>query len=188
MLSMGFFFDQIQNTSRLVETGVAKPLNKFRFTSDEVYEKACCILRPGAETENVAGGGGASTTTYQRNALRLMRIARVASRRKYHAADLVEEMVYDHELRFSDDGRQLQPTHLQTADMRMPLYKARNWDLYAVCGLSAAGTLGAITFGLLSLWRTREVLAETGRDIFLKTLGSLRTLLPSLSGILESTP
>lgn len=76
---------------------------------------------------------------YQHNVLRMKRIAHVATRRRNHAADLVEELMYDNELRFSKSDhnrrRELRPMHLQTADMRMPAYKAKNWDLHAVCAL-----------------------------------------------------
>lgn len=61
----------------------------------------------------------------------MKRIARVASRRKEVAAGIVEEVIFDHELR-SVGGRALRPMHLQTADMRMPVWKARNWDLWLV--------------------------------------------------------
>lgn len=129
MISMGFFADQIANTTRLVEGGVAEAMSKFHFTSDELYRKAKKILD--------AGEDGA----YQRNVLRLKRIAHVASHRKNHAADLVEEILYDNELRLDDEGnRELRHMHLQTADMRMRAYKAKNWDLYAI-GVLALPTL-----------------------------------------------
>ncbi|KAJ5783717.1 CAZyme family GT1 [Penicillium psychrosexuale] len=130
MLSMGIFSDQIANTARLVAGGVAESLSKLNFTSDEVYAKAMKILKSGNET-------------YSRNVLRLQRIANVASRRKYHAADLIEELMYDNELRFKD-GKELRPMHLQTADMRMSTFKARNWDLYAVSGLALSAVVGSM--------------------------------------------
>ncbi|CDM37607.1 CAZyme family GT1 [Penicillium roqueforti] len=130
MLSMGIFSDQIANTARLVAGGVAESLSKLNFTSDEVYTKAMKILK--SENE-----------TYSRNVLRLQRIANVASRRKYHAADLIEELMYDNELRFKD-GKELRPMHLQTADMRMSTFKARNWDLYAVSGLALSAVVGSM--------------------------------------------
>ncbi|KZF20983.1 glycosyltransferase family 1 protein [Xylona heveae TC161] len=146
MLSMGIFMDQIQNTSRLVAGGSAEPLNKFHFTSDELHTKAKKIL------EDRDG-------TYYRNALRLMRIARVASRRKYHAADLVEELMYDNELRYKN-GREIRPMHLQTADMRMPAYKAKNWDMYAACALGLTAVVGSTIFGSQLLWTHRASLIE----------------------------
>lgn len=131
MVSMGIFGDQIENTTRLVAGGVAESLSKFNFTSDELYTKAKKIVQS-------ADGG-----LYQRNVLRLKRIAHVAARRRFYAADLVEELVYDNELRFTDDGKELRPMHLQTADMRMPAYKAKNWDLYAVSSLGLSAAVGS---------------------------------------------
>jgi hypothetical protein len=58
----------------------------------------------------------------------------MAAPRKYLGADLIEEVLYDTELRF-ENGNELRPSHLQTVDMRMPVYRARNWDLMAVMAL-----------------------------------------------------
>ncbi|KAL5691218.1 hypothetical protein EMGR_007144 [Emarellia grisea] len=70
----------------------------------------------------------------------IQRIAHVASRRKQLGADLIEEVLYDTELRVVG-GTEARPMHLQTADMRMPVYKARNWDLMAVSDV-VLGLLG----------------------------------------------
>lgn len=146
MLTMGIFSDQIANMARLVSGGVAEPLDKFNFTSDEVHAKAKKLL---LDTDGL----------YHRNSLRLQRIAHVAARRKYHAADLVEELLYDNELRFQD-GRELRPMHLQTADMRMPMYKAKNWDLYTVSLLGLAAVAGSTVVGGKLLWTHRAHLLE----------------------------
>ncbi|KJZ70868.1 hypothetical protein HIM_09733 [Hirsutella minnesotensis 3608] len=146
MLSLPVFMDQMANTTRLVAGGVAEALNKFTFTSDQVYTKAKRILED-------------SNGDYARNTLRLMRIARVASRRKEHAADLVEELLYDTELRFKA-GKELRPMHLQTADMRMPFWKAKNWDLMTIGILAAGATLGGLSVGGRMLWMHRETLAS----------------------------
>lgn len=37
---MGFFFDQIANTTGLVAADVVESLNKFHFTSDGLYTKS----------------------------------------------------------------------------------------------------------------------------------------------------
>lgn len=137
MLSMGIYSDQVENTARLVESGVAESLHKVQMTSDELYAKARMILEDSKQ--------------YQRQVLRMMRIARINSRQKYHAADLIEQELYDHELRFDDNGKQLRPMNLQTADMRMPLYKARNWDLMAVFVLGVVGVAGSLAFSGLTL-------------------------------------
>ena len=55
-------------------------------------------------------------------------IARIASRRKHLAADLIEQSMIDEEHRFLD-GKQMHPRYLQTADMRMSTWRAKNWDL-----------------------------------------------------------
>ena len=145
MLSMGVFMDQIANTARLVDGGVAETLNKFGFTSMELYVKAKKLLLD-------------KDKTYGRNSLRLMRIARIASKRKHYAADLIEEHMYDAELRFQD-GKELRPMHLQTADMRMSKWKARNWDLWAVSfiGFGALGSSLAYSGHLLWVYRNECV-------------------------------
>ncbi|KAG9664796.1 alpha/beta-hydrolase, partial [Aureobasidium melanogenum] len=153
MISMGFFADQIANTARLVEAGVAESLNKFSFTSNELYTKAKKILE---------GDSG----TYQRNVLRLKRIAHVAARRKEHAADLVEELLYDNELRLDDTGtRELRPMHLQTADMRMSAYKAKNWDLYGIGVLSIVGVVGLTGLTGQLVWSHRDLMKVKSRVI-----------------------
>ncbi|TQV96692.1 hypothetical protein V2A60_002924 [Cordyceps javanica] len=152
MLSMGIFSDQIANTTRLVAGGVAESLSKLGFTSDELFLKAKRILADDCES-------------YQRNVLRLKRIAHVAARRKNHAADLIEELMYDNELRFSKDGKQLRPMHLQTADMRMPAYKAKNWDLYAVGALSSAAIMYSTWLAARSAWVYRDILARQAQAL-----------------------
>ncbi|KAE8380489.1 UDP-glucoronosyl and UDP-glucosyl transferase [Aspergillus bertholletiae] len=146
MLVMGFFFDQLSNVPRLVASGTAESLDKFRFTPDEVCHKV------GLLAEDPTGG-------YRRNCTRMQRIAHVASRRKELAADLIEELIYDTEARFDGDA-ELRPMHLQTADMRMSAFKAKNWDLWL---------FGLVTFGLLPIasivagrwaWSERRALAQ----------------------------
>ncbi|KAJ5202359.1 hypothetical protein N7449_004438 [Penicillium cf. viridicatum] len=153
MLSMGIFSDQIANTTRLVAGGVAESLNKFGFTSDKIYDKAKKILKSKNET-------------YSQNVLRLQRIAQVASRCKYHAADLIEELMYDNELRFKD-GKELRPMHLQTADMRMSAFRAKNWDLYAVSGLTLAAVVGSTWMVSHFVWQYRGPVIEQVQSIAL---------------------
>ncbi|KAK1636259.1 hypothetical protein BDP81DRAFT_461564 [Colletotrichum phormii] len=117
-LILGFFFDQLANSARLVEAGVGLAMDKFHFTADEIADKI------GRFISDVDGSFGS-------NAERMERIARVASRRKELAADMAEEVIFDPKLR-SAGGRALRPMHLQTANMRMPVWKARNWDLWFV--------------------------------------------------------
>ncbi|KAF4227142.1 hypothetical protein CNMCM6805_003395 [Aspergillus fumigatiaffinis] len=144
MLVMPFFFDQIGNAAKLAGSGTSEVLHKFRFTAEEVHTKTKLIL------EDREG-------SYARNVLRLQRIARLASRRKQLGADLIEEVLYDTELTVVD-GKETRPIHLQTADMRMPVYKARNWDLMAVSGL-VMGFLGGGTYYAARLaWMHRQAI------------------------------
>lgn len=132
VLVIGYFFDQLCNSIRLQDAGVGLSLDKDRVTSDGISDTIGTIM-------DDADGSIA------RNVCRMKRIARVASRRKHHAADLIEEVMYDHELRLRD-GVVVRPMHLQTADMRMPLWKARNWDMWFV-------SLTSITVGGVIVWR-----------------------------------
>lgn len=140
---MGIFFDQICNSARLVAGGSSLSIDKFTFTSYELRTKISTLL---------------TDRSFAINSERLRRIAVVASRRKHHGADLIEEYMYDTELRFDLDGRELRPAHLQTADMRMPFWKARNWDLLAMVGLSLTSVVGGIWFVGKMVWVHRRMI------------------------------
>lgn len=136
VLILGFMFDQLANGVRLEEAGAGFRLAKDTFTTAEVAARLACL---------VGGEDPAIAADVARNVERLRRVAVVASRRKHHAADLIEEVLHDWELRGGDPPR---PMHLQTADMRMPWWKARNLDLWlfslaALVGLPAAAVCGA---------------------------------------------
>jgi hypothetical protein len=134
MLTMGMFGDQLARTLALKDAGVAESVKKETVTAEQIVDKIGCLM---SDTDS----------QYRRNVLRLQRIAILASRRKALAADLVEEFLYDHELRFVisrhddvrseqdigtifDRGRELRPIHLETADMRMNIIRARNIELW----------------------------------------------------------
>ena len=145
MLTMGIYGDQLPNSMRLREAGVALSLNKDNFIAEEVSTKI------GQLVEDREGHFG-------RNVLRMKRISNVAARKKEMAADLVEEVLYDHELRFEpaeskeesespQDGeidrcnspngprksqKEIRPMHLQTADVRIPWWKRHNVDFWLV--------------------------------------------------------
>jgi len=144
MIVMGIFFDQIGNTAKLAAGGSAESLDKFTFTSTELCEKIQLLI------EDKSGD-------YARNCLRLKRIARIAARRKYLGADLIEEVLYDTELRIVN-GKEVRPKHLQTADMRMPIYKAKNWDLMAVTALGTGIFAGSAWFLGKMLWVHRNLI------------------------------
>jgi hypothetical protein len=141
VLAMPIYMDQLGNSKRLVAAGVAIQMDRHKFTVTELAENIKAIV------EDVQGN-------FQGDVLRLQRIATVNSRRKYLAADMIEEVMFDHELRFEHDdgsraegklslelggfGRELRPMHLQTADCRMSWVKANNLDLWFLCASSIA--------------------------------------------------
>lgn len=78
---------------------------------------------------------------YKRNCVRIQQIARAASRHKELGADLIEEVMYDTEGRF-DGEKELRPIHLETADMHMSKFKAKNWDLWLVGFVTLSSPFG----------------------------------------------
>lgn len=157
VLTIGYYFDQLSNSARLHGAGVGIGLDKSYLTADSI---AATI----GEIMTDADG------SFARNVLRMKRITRTASRRKHLAADLVEEVMYDQELRF-EDGVEKRPMHLQTADMRMSMWRAKNWDLwfYSLTGLAIGG--------VATWWTIRE-----GWKRAPKTIGHLSVLASTLVG------
>jgi hypothetical protein len=148
--------DQLANGKRLEQAGLGFNVDKNRFTAAELSEKIRLI------TEDVDG-------SFARNVLRMRRVAAVSSRRKYLAADLIEESIYDHELRFENSphdgewkktvgqpfdgvGRELRPMRLQTAEARMSWVKANNVDMWLAClaVLCIPPVVGRLAYGWLS--------------------------------------
>lgn len=135
MIAMPIGGDQIQEAMRIVAAGVGMSFQKNTFSVDDISGGVEKILMD-REGE------------YRRNVVRMQRITHVASRRKYVAADLIEEYLYDWDMRFEFDprddsvrqlasnnggrGKELSPMHLQTADVRMSWIKARNLDLWII--------------------------------------------------------
>jgi hypothetical protein len=131
MLALPIGGDQIQESMRLVSAGVALRLKKNKFQAQDVYDAAKSIFQD-------------NEGEFHRNVVRLMRIARIAARRKHLAADAIEEYLYDWALRFQQEpvnspsgtslenggrGKELSPMHLQTADARMSRIRAYNLDI-----------------------------------------------------------
>ncbi|KAI9662564.1 MAG: UDP glycosyltransferase 8 [Bathelium mastoideum] len=135
MIAIGIYGDQLPNSLRLVEAGIAISLDKNQFTAASVSSSISRILNDDGYC-------------FERNVLRMQRIAQVASRRKNLAADLIEEYLFDWELRFEhtqtwspedetyDRGKELRPMHLQTADARMSWFKRNNFDLCLVLAVA----------------------------------------------------
>lgn len=129
-ITLGIYFDQLTHAIRLRLAGVSETLDRDTFTETEL---PLMIERIMVDADG----------SIRLNVRRMQRIGRIASRRKYLAADLIEEVLYDHEDR-GMTGKNPRPMHLQTADMRMPLWRARNWDLYAFFGAAVIFSLGLV--------------------------------------------
>ncbi|KAF9869503.1 cytochrome P450 [Colletotrichum karsti] len=140
VLVLGFMFDQLANGLRLEEAGCGLRLDKTTFTANEVSRSVSSLVNSGNDA-------------LMRNVERMRRVATVASRRKGLAADLIEEVMFDHELRSPE-----RPMHLQTADMRMPWWKVRNLDLGLFAFTAFVGLPVVTMFGirLSSRSETRE--------------------------------
>ncbi|KAH7159720.1 hypothetical protein B0J13DRAFT_616525 [Dactylonectria estremocensis] len=137
------------------EAGVSLQLEKNTFTAEQVVSHLSTLLNE--ETNE----------SYMRNVKRMENIARTASRRKHHAAGLVEEVMYDSELRVA------RPMHLQTADMRMPWWKAQNLDLVLFSLVNFVGLPVAVVFGIRSLMRGQSISSfkDTLPQLFRSTTG-----------------
>ncbi|KAK7431789.1 hypothetical protein QQZ08_001729 [Neonectria magnoliae] len=150
MLSLGFFFDQPLNGLRIKEAGVGLSLDKAAFTQAEVYEKARALLKD-------------ESGTTARHVQRMRHIARISSRKKEFAADLILEMLYDHKYNLMPSAsgsvrRRQHPMHLETADARMSAWRAHNWGLTCIGLLAVGGIAGVAVTGIKYLRFTYSVL------------------------------
>lgn len=162
MLAMGIFGDQMITSMRIERSGIAVRVDKETFTA--------AALSAGINTILVS-----RKDTFQRNVERMQRIAIIGSRRKFFAADVIEEHLYDWDGRFEnsllgktpgkgatpalDDkdiygrGKELRPMHLQTPDVRMSWLRLNNVDIVLVL-LGWAGLFCAFVYTLSALYRT----------------------------------
>lgn len=141
LITLPVYFDQIQNAMRLRDAGVSVPLQKENFTAHDVSTAISSIL------DDRQRDGPIAT-----NVRRVRGIAKVAARRKHLGADLIEEVMAD----WGDRRRERQlgvkrprGMHLQTADARMPVWKARNWDLWGLVGTSTFVVLAGVVFAIV---------------------------------------
>jgi UDP:flavonoid glycosyltransferase YjiC (YdhE family) len=130
MLCLSFSFDQLCNAARLCAAGTAESIDKRTFTSDEISRKIEILM-------NDLDG------RFERNRLRMQYISRIAARNKYLGASLIEQVMFDTEFRMVK-GNEKRPMHLETADMRMPIWKSRNWDLMVLAAAVVIGVIGSI--------------------------------------------
>ncbi|KAL3471496.1 hypothetical protein BJX99DRAFT_237386 [Aspergillus californicus] len=120
VVAMPVYGDQLANGKRLEAAGVGINMDRNAFTPQELAQNIWTIV---SDEKGI----------FARNVLRMQRIATANSRRKHVAADRIEEVMYDAELRFTNDKELLRPMHLQTPDSRMSWIRASNLDMYLVC-------------------------------------------------------
>ncbi|KAM7215805.1 UDP-glucosyl transferase family protein [Rhypophila decipiens] len=139
LVTVGVYFDQLQNSLRLRDAGVSVPLDKDTLTARQVQDAIEHIV------DDLSRQGPMAA-----NVQRMQRIASVAAKRKHLAADLIEEVLADWEgrqrERASVEHAKYRPRgmHLQPADGRMSPWKARNWDLWAVSLTATFCLLGVV--------------------------------------------
>ncbi|KAK3182490.1 hypothetical protein K4F52_006130 [Lecanicillium sp. MT-2017a] len=126
----------IQNAMRLRDAGVSVPLVKEAFTDKDVYNAIIQI------NDDTIQQGIMSI-----NRKRLREIAKICSRRKVLAADLIEETMVDWEGREAERRAGVarrRAMHLEPADARMPKWKLKNWDIWGMVCLSGAIVIAAV--------------------------------------------
>ncbi|OAQ57610.1 UDP-glucosyl transferase family protein [Pochonia chlamydosporia 170] len=137
LITIPVYFDQIQYAMRLRDAGVSVPLKKETFKAHNVTTAISHIIEDSDRQGPIAT-----------NVRRLRSIAQTASRRKYLAADLIEETLADWEGRSIEMrvgvGRS-RGMHLQTADTRMGWCKARNLDLWAIVSAATLVLVGVVS-------------------------------------------
>ena len=124
VITLPAYFDQIQNAMRLRDAGVSVPLQKETLGATDVTAAITRIL------DDIRVDG-----PIMANVRRVCGIARIAAHRKHIAVDLIEEVLIDwqgrqHERRLG--VKRPRGMHLETAEARMPRWKARNWDLFGL--------------------------------------------------------
>ncbi|RHZ54246.1 glycosyltransferase [Aspergillus thermomutatus] len=138
-ITIGIYFDQLTNAMKLRDAGVSIPLDRDTFTPADLCRAIDALVA------DVSG-------TFAANCERVQRIARIASRRKWLAADLIEEALADSEGRRKLGGADARRgMHLQTADMRMPFWKVHNLDLWGIaagCVVAGLGVLVCVSIAL----------------------------------------
>ncbi|RGB41369.1 Glycosyltransferase Family 1 protein [Rhizophagus diaphanus] len=122
--------DQLGNAQKLELAGVALSVNKFTLDVNDILNKIDFLLKD----EDV-----------KKNSKRMKYLARINSKRKYRAADLIEYILYRNNLD-NDSNKELKDW--LPASTRMGFIRGNNYDIY--------GTILGIILGLIGgiLWIT----------------------------------
>jgi hypothetical protein len=133
MLILPFFGDQIGNAQKLESAGMTLSLNKFTLDVNDIVNKIDFLLND----EDI-----------KKNSKRMKFLARINSKRKYRAADLIEYILYSGSL----DGY-VNDDFLKEwipAEYRMGFIKANNLDIYGTLLGIILTLIGGITYKLIS--------------------------------------
>ncbi|CAB5336292.1 unnamed protein product [Rhizophagus irregularis] len=133
MLVLPIGGDQMGNAQKLKSAGVALTLNKFNLEVNDIITKINFLLNDNDIKKNVG---------------RMKVLAKINSKRKYRAADLIEYIL--HRGSFNQELNELIP-----ADKRMGFIRGNNYDVYVTLLCIILGFNGIIlwiTFKLIKLF------------------------------------
>jgi hypothetical protein len=132
MLVLPFGGDQMGNAQKLVSVGVASSLKLTSLDVNDILNKMDSLLKD----ENV-----------KNNLERLKVLAKINSKRKYRAADLIEYILHSSSLvEYVDDDFLMEWV---PADTRMGFIRANNLDIFAIL-LGITFSVGIIVFKLIT--------------------------------------
>ncbi|GBC09746.1 hypothetical protein RclHR1_09090004 [Rhizophagus clarus] len=140
ILTLPFGNDQLGNAQKLKTAGVALSLDKHNLDVNDIVNKIDFLLKD----EHV-----------KKNSERMKFLARINSKRKYRAADLVEYILYSNSLL----DKSVNDNFLKEwvpAEYRMGFIKANNLDIYGVLIGIILIFIGRITFKLIRYTLTRS--------------------------------
>ncbi|GBB83426.1 hypothetical protein RclHR1_10150003 [Rhizophagus clarus] len=131
MLVLPLGGDQMGNAQKLELAGMALSANKMSLDVDDILNKIDFLLKD----ENV-----------KKNSERMKFLARIGSKRKHRAADLIEYILYRNNL---DKGSNKELREWIPASTRMGFIRGNNYDVYgAILGI-ALGLVGGILWFII---------------------------------------
>ncbi|GBC09749.1 hypothetical protein RclHR1_09090007 [Rhizophagus clarus] len=127
MLVLPFGADQMGNADKLKSAGVALTLYKFTLDVDDILNKMEFLLKD----KNV-----------KKNSKRLEILAKINSKRKYRAADLIEYILHSSNINEGIDKEFLR--EWIPAESRMGFIKKNNYDVFGALLVIILGLIGGI--------------------------------------------
>ncbi|PKY25613.1 UDP-Glycosyltransferase/glycogen phosphorylase [Rhizophagus irregularis] len=128
--------DQIGNAQKLITAGVASSLSLNNLDINDILNKMDSLLKD----EKV-----------KKNSERMKVLAKINSKRKFRAADLIEYML--HSSTFVEDFNNDFLKEWFPADTRMGIIRANNLDIFAILLIIILSIIGFIVVKLIKLFR-----------------------------------